>query len=74
MSRYIAEQIDELGWSTLIEYELQSYKTTLIKELDRHTFEKELSYYLSQRNNKSYFEVSCKRIRQLELPLQPLPA
>ena len=74
LSLYIAEQIDELGWSALIELELQSYKTTLIKELDRHKFEKELSYYLSQRNNKSYFEVSCRKTRQPDLPLQLLPA
>ena len=74
LSLYIAKRIDELGWSALIEHEWQSHKSIFIKELDRHTFEKELSYYLSQRNNKSYFEVSCKRIRQLELPLQPLPA
>ena len=74
LSLYIAEQIDELGWSALIEHELLSYKTIYIKELDRHKFEKELSYYLSQRNNKSYFEVSFKKTRQLDLPLQLLSA
>ena len=73
LSRYIAERIDELGWSALIEHEWKSYKTKYIEELDRHKFEKELSCYLSERNNKPYFEVSCKDIRQLDLPLH-LPA
>ena len=74
LSLYIAERIDDLGWSALIDHELQSHKTTFIKELDTYKFEKELSNYLSQRNNKSYFVVSCKKTRQLELPLQQLPA
>ena len=74
LSLYIAERIEDLGWSALIEHEWQSYGTIIIKELDRNKFEKELSNYLKQRNNKSYFAVTCKKFHQLELPLPPLPA
>ena len=67
LTRFVAETIDEIGWSDLVRYEQRSFHTRYIADLNCNDMEKSLYQHLN-RCSKEHFDLSrFRRTMQMEL-------